>query len=123
MQISLLTLCGCGGTEDTLDLDSSAFGVEVQILSPALKYKRKGQTMNTLEEVKKYCIDVIAHSNMDKEYTTTLGNGINACEAGEFAWSILIDIFDLTDEDIQPLVHKRVYELEEYYYGERRGYW
>jgi len=85
--------------------------------------ERKKETMDKLEEIKKHCIDVIAHEYMDIEYTTTLGTGVNPNEVGDFAWSILLDIFDFTDEDIEPLVHKRIYELKEYYRGDRKEYW
>jgi len=79
--------------------------------------------MDKLENVKKYCIDVIAHDDMDIEYTTSLGNGVNPNEVGGFARSILVDILNMPEEEIEKLADIRACQLRDYYFGDRKEYW
>lgn len=77
--------------------------------------------MDKIQDIKRRCIDVIAHSDLDYEYTV-LGNGILACESGEFAWEIL-GILEVSDEEAESLIEKRVNHIEKFYNDGDVKYW
>jgi hypothetical protein len=65
-----------------------------------------------LLKIRTTCVDVLAHDELDWEYTTALGNGINAFEAGALAMAILVNILELPEDEIWKLVSLRVELLE-----------
>lgn len=63
------------------------------------------------DQIIEKCIDVMAHAELDWEYTSDGGNGINASEAGEFAEDIL-GLIGVDYEDIMIKIKIRVEQLE-----------
>lgn len=76
--------------------------------------KKAKQPEDPKQKLLDLCVDILAHVELDCEWTSNRGNGTNCAEAGNVADDIL-DILGVKEKDLKDQIESRADELKKDY--------